>query len=389
LSEIETEAKTIKDICEECVQNGALATRDLTRRLCTRLVYLSGGGTSKIGTTAESNEIMSPTSKSIQRQLINSLFFGFGLSAVTSKMAIPVSDSRLAPLKQKECNRILGTIGLQGGILSDDGTLNLHRIFSAGIGITKSQKKQKMKHQRVEVELGAGFGDWIVRKAIETPTTNYMAVELRADRVAQIFARTAILSASNPISNLCVVGGDSGSLLSQYLSPASIDAVYINHPEPPTQTYGADVDALLSIMQGGEEPAHMLQSNILVAAIGALKRSPKSKLIIVTDNKWYARLICVTLHKVKKMYPGRLETFDLPKADESFHKVEIPEIEEAAEDCLATIFEGQPNETIGYPLSREGGGNSYFDRLWRAGAGTHAEMRTRFVFVERATDATE
>ena len=128
----------------------------------------------------------------------------------------------------------------------------------AGIGNSKPQKKRSKKSRRVEVELGAGFGDWIVSKAIEEPSTNYLAVELRSDRVAQIFARCAILSHDKPIDNLCVVGGDSGHFLGNYLSEGSVDSIYVNHPEPPTQTFGAEFHDLSIIMNGGAEPSHML-----------------------------------------------------------------------------------------------------------------------------------
>ena len=57
------------------------------------------------------------------------------------------------------------------------------------------------------------------KKAIENPSTNHLAVELRADRVAQIFARTTILSSKTLISNLVVVGGDSGFFLSKSIIP--------------------------------------------------------------------------------------------------------------------------------------------------------------------------
>lgn len=382
LSEIESEAKTIIDICSECVQDGNLAARGLARRMTTRLVYLSGGGSSENQSTTDNINSTGTSSSSSQRCLTNSLFFSFGLSTIAGKLGVLVGD-RTTPLKQKESNRILGAVGLQGGILNENDTLNTHRIFSAGIGDAKNQKKRKKKTRRVEVELGAGFGDWIVRKAIENPTIDYMAVELRADRVAQIFARTAIISSSSPVNNLCVIGGDSGRFLSHHLAPGSIDSVYINHPEPPTQTFGADSDTLHSIMQGGEEPAHMLHSSVLIAAISSLKVSGKSQLIIVTDNKWYARLICVTLHKVKTLHPGRIETVNLTKEDNSFQKIEVPEIE----GSLSVIYEGQPNETTGYPAAREGAGESYFDRLWRAGAGTHAERKARFVFLERMVDS--
>jgi len=269
---------------------------------------------------------------------------------------------------------------LQGGILTSDGSLDLHRIFSAGIGGSKPQKKRKSKARRIEVELGAGFGDWIVRKAIQDPSTDFLAVELRADRVSQIFARTAVLSSVKPINNLCVVGADSGNLLCNHLSDEAVDTIYINHPEPPTQTFGAENMSLISIMEGGQEPAHMLHSKVIIAAAKTLKRRSTSRISIVTDNYWYGRLICATIEKVMRQNPGLFRAVDLSKLDnsQSFTTVET-NVEGSASSVL--MFEGKPNETIGYPSGSTDGGESYFDRLWRAGAGRHAETHARYIVV--------
>jgi tRNA G46 methylase TrmB len=382
LTEIASEAQIVLEICQKSGTMKDISARDLTRRLATRLVYLSGGGTTpEHGTGDRAGQIHS-SSKTIQRAFMNSLFFSFGVSTTVSKLNIPISKDSLKTLSQKEANRILGSVGLQGGIVKNDGTLDIHRIFSAGIGNAKTQKKRKKKTQKIEVELGAGFGDWIVQKAVEDPATNYMAVELRADRVAQIYARTAILSYDTPVNNLCVVGGDSGNFLLNFLTPESVDTVYVNHPEPPTQTFGAESDALKAITQGGDEPAHMLHSNILIAAAKALKK--RSKLVIVTDNKWYGMLICATLSKVKKANPKLLDNHDLHHEDQSFHQIDSHKSDGLGEtEHFVPLFEGQPNKTIGYPSQKSGRGDSYFDRLWRAGGGTHAEKRSRFVIIQK------
>jgi hypothetical protein len=367
------------------MQDGVFVARDFTRRLITRLVYLSGGGSSE--PMYDNHDHISndqESSKSIQSNMINTLFYSFGLSFMTSKLNICMGSESIHSLKQKECNRMLGAVGLQGGIINDDGSLNLLRIFSAGIGSTRTQKRGKTKTQRLELELGAGFGDWIVQKAVEDPKTNFVALELRADRVAQIFTRTVLLSSITPINNLCVIGGDGRQILSRYLGPGAVDSLYVNHPEPPTQTYGFDSKELLSIIDNGQEPTHMLHSAVLIAAATSLKRSGKGRLVIVTDNRWYARLISATFVKVKKAHPGWLEDVDLTKSDAGFHKVEVPEFDGVDETCRATIFQGQPNATIGYPSKSRSEGNSYFDRLWRAGAGAHAETRARYVIVQRS-----
>jgi len=387
LSEIETEANTLANIWQDvdiASMDSKALSRGLARRLITRLIFLSGGGTTDIqNNTSESIHQKDGTkkdvAKEVQRDLLNSLYFSYGLAATAVSLGISM-DEKLQILKKKDCNRLLGSVGLQGGILKSDGSLDLHRIFSAGIGISKPQKKRKNKSRRVEIELGAGFGDWIVRKAIQDPSTDFLAVELRADRVAQIFARTAILSSVKPVDNLCVVGADSGNLLSIHISDESIDTIYVNHPEPPTQTFGAENANLISIMEGGQEPAHMLSSNVIIAVAKALKRKATSKFVVVTDNYWHGRLICATIEKVMRQNPGLICAVDLTKLDnnQSFVKVEI---DAEGSSSSALMFEGKPNESIGYPSGSTEEGGSYFDRLWRAGAGRHAETHARYIVV--------
>eukprot|EP00536_Pseudo-nitzschia_multiseries_P008820 jgi/Psemu1/257595/estExt_Genewise1Plus.C_2310067 len=386
LSEIETEAKTLVNIWQDVDISGVdgkILSRGLARRLITRLIFLSGGGTTDMHNNTGEGTQQKDGAK-VQRDLLNSLYFSYGLAATAVSLRISV-DEKLGILKKKDCNRLLGGVGLQGGILKSDGSLDLHRIFSAGVGSSKPQKKRKKKSRRVEIELGAGFGDWIVRKAIQDPSTDFLAVELRADRVAQIFARTAVLSSVKPVDNLCVVGAESGNLLSNHISEESIDTIYVNHPEPPTQTFGAENANLVAIMQGGQEPAHMLSSNVIISGANTLKRKPKSRFIIVTDNYWYGRLICATIEKVVRQNPGLLCAVDLASLDknQSFTKVEA---DDDGHPTSVLMFEGKPNETIGYPSGSSEEGESYFDRLWRAGAGRHAEKHARYIVVMSRCD---
>ena len=135
LSEIETEAAAVKNICQKSIGDGSLAARGLARRFATRLVILSGGGTTVIpdGTTSNGVEENYAESKCaprlIQRGMMNSTYFSFGLAAAVEKLEIPMKDD-VKELTQKDCNRILGGIGLQGGIIQHDGTLDLHRMFA-------------------------------------------------------------------------------------------------------------------------------------------------------------------------------------------------------------------------------------------------------------------
>ena len=353
---------------------------DLAR---SRLVFLSGGGTTGMrnetsACTNQNAEEKKDVAKEVQRSLLNSLYFSYGLATAVKALGISINED-IEQLRKKDCNKILGGVGLQGVILKADGSLDIHRIFSAGIGISKPQKKRKNKRRQVEVELGAGFGDWIVRKAIQDPSTDFLAVELRADRVAQIFARTAVLSTIEPINNLCIVGAESGNLLCNHLSNDSVDKIYVNHPEPPTQTFGAGTN-LLSIKNGCPEPAHMLNSDVIVAAGKALKKVASSRFVVVTDNFWYGRLICATIEKVMRENTGLFHAIDLTKLENS-HSFTKVDINDDGSESSVLMFEGKPNEIIGYPSGSSEEGESYFDRLWRAGAGRHAEMHTRYIIV--------
>lgn len=381
VNEAEKEARVILELCDSkgIVQD----PRQLARRLITRLLVLSGGGSTDAESEVHGDK--ETPSRSAQMQFLNTLYYSYGLEKILENVGAPTKEG-MTFLKRNDCNRILGSVGLQGGIVLDDGSVDFQRIFRVGIGEDKGKKKQPKGQGKLEIELGSGFGDWIVQKAREQPTTNFISVELRADRVAQTFARTAILAGTSPVNNLCIVGAESRAFLSQQIQQESVSSIFVNHPEPPTQTYGADSSNLKSIMKGGPEPAHMLTSHMLQAAARCLSKKSNSRLIIVTDNKSYGRLICATLVKVMMhdstlLFPVELE--DDFKAVESFPVGNEP----AGQDGLVgtiTLYEGQPNDKIGHPkpVDDSGGkGATYFDRLWRSGAGSHAEKSSRFIVV--------
>lgn len=375
LSEVEKEVKVILDISK---QDGLTSDpRALARRLITRLAVITGGGTTDKG--AQDNEMQKQdkgASRRIQGHLLNTVFFSYGLRRVLEKLDVTFpNDTKF--LNKRHCNRILAAVGLQGGLVLDDGTLDLKRAFTAGIGQEKGRKKKQIND--LEIELGSGFGDWIVKKALTDPSKEYLSVELRADRVGQTFARAALLSATTPVNNLCVVGAESGLFLSKYTTPDSVASIFINHPEPPTQTFGADEVNLRTIIEGGEEPAHMITSTMIKAAGKCLSKAKRGRLVVVTDNRWYGRLICATLVRVMSDEPGLLS----PGAvNSSLKPIETfsSSNETKGSDPSVTLYEGQPNESIGHPPKGLDGA-TYFDRLWRSGAGSHAEKTSRFIII--------
>jgi len=210
----------------------------------------------------------------------------------------------------------------------------------------------------------------------------------------------------------------------------------VNHPEPPTQTYGAYAMDLEAIANGTgddggameiEEPAHMLHSDTLyeiaqclanekVDGDGDTGSMEGGQLIIVTDNRWYANLICCTVVKLMRKHAGLLHSGRSDDTDTLLRRVEEFPISRSTTTSTSTtedtttaatpkviLYEGRPNEFIecvtgtGHhqqhqrrrePRTGEGGGTSYFDRLWRSGAGTHAETKRRFVIYLTTTHPT-
>jgi hypothetical protein len=180
------------------------------------------------------------------------------------------------------------------------------------------------------------------------------------------------------------VGSECGSFLRYRVRHGTVSTIFVNHPEPPTQTFGSNNSILLGIAQGGSEPAHMLNSETLMSASKCLNTESRGKLIIVTDNRWYARLVCATLVKVMNMCEGTIRTSNFRNQPgvrhiETFGK---------ARDCVI-LYEGQPSQAMGHSTGKhDQTGSSYFDRLWRSGAGTHAERKARFIIsIEREQDA--
>ena len=121
----------------------------------------------------------------------------------------------------------------------------------------------------------------------------------------------------------------------------------------------------------------------MISAAKALKQRSGSRMVVVTDNNNYGRLICATIHKLVQLHPNLLKEVDLSEVDSnSFQKVPVSVTEGDVEQISSiSMYEGQPNETIGYPSTSNEKGGSYFDRLWRAGASTHAERNKRFIIV--------
>jgi tRNA (guanine-N7-)-methyltransferase len=80
----------------------------------------------------------------------------------------------------------------------------------------------------LEIELGAGRGDFIIERAAAIPDRNFLAVE-SASAIAQLMA---IRAARHDLANLRVVRMDARTLVNLMLPAASIDACHVYFPDP-------------------------------------------------------------------------------------------------------------------------------------------------------------
>jgi len=337
--------------------NETINKNRIVNSLVTRFLYFSGGGS-----TTQCNTLLTPNKKDnikrIRIQMIHSIWINFGLMVLLN-----------ASLKQKnECTsqeyKIKSQLSRKDIKSIRSATLsNFEELFDLKGFVDFQHVFNNRKN--IHIELGAGSGDWIISQAIENQNDNYVAVELRADRIYQTFSK-ALLS-NETVSNLCFVGGDCTSFLQQHIQPDSISSIYVNHPEPPTQIYSK---------QNGDEPPHMLNFSTIRAIAKSLKKNGDGKLIIITDNLCYARLLCNSILKLNK--EGVIfEQIKVPLNEfytyESFNNSSYDQV---------ILLKGYPCEAIGHcnAQNHHFEGKSYFDRLWRTGIGKkYAEVEKRYI----------
>ena len=80
----------------------------------------------------------------------------------------------------------------------------------------------------LEIEIGAGRGDFIIERATATPAVNFIAAELAAN-VAQLLA---IRAGRSGLKNLRVVRMDARTLVNLMIAPGSVSAYHVYFPDP-------------------------------------------------------------------------------------------------------------------------------------------------------------
>ncbi len=84
------------------------------------------------------------------------------------------------------------------------------------------------EEKKILIEYCSGNGAWVLQKAQEDPSKQWIAVEQRFERVRKIWSKRENLA----LSNLLIVCGEARTFTTFYLPDASVDEVYINFPDP-------------------------------------------------------------------------------------------------------------------------------------------------------------
>jgi len=82
--------------------------------------------------------------------------------------------------------------------------------------------------QPIYIEYCSGNGDWILKKAMENPHLNWVAVEYQFERVRKIWAKIKNFN----LSNLFIISGEAMTFTKNYISDASVEKVFVNFPDP-------------------------------------------------------------------------------------------------------------------------------------------------------------
>ena len=224
-------------------------------------------------------------------------------------------------------------------------------------------KKGRLRWRRVfadgklplKLEVAAGTGDWVAaHAAAEAGEANWGALELRHDRVYNIFSR--MLLGNHP--NLCVMGGDAAAILRNHVKRASVRHIFINFPEPPTgASHAADAAAMA---EASDSALHLLTPPFFRAMHAALE--PGGRITILSDNEGYCRALAATAAALRDGESRLLVSERIGGA------------ERLAVIDGVHVYKGQPGAAAGHAVEAA----SYFDRFWE-----HGSHRARWYLVLR------
>lgn len=140
----------------------------------------------------------------------------------------------------------------------------------------------------VVVEYCSGNGTWIANKAAEQAELNWLAVEKRFDRVRKIWSKIK----NRALPNLVALCGEGQTATHHYFPSQSVDAVYVNFPDP------------------WPKKRHAKHRLIKASFLDELERvlKPSGTVCIVTDDATYSELVIEEFTR----HPGFAPSYPAP-----------------------------------------------------------------------------
>ena len=256
-------------------------------------------------------------------------------------------------------------------VVSDGGAVDFERLFSSA----RTEGSGNSPPRQVKLEIAAGNGDWAVAQAKKDPESNWVALELRHDRVYGIFSRAVCEGARN----LCAMGGDASAVVSERVAPESVSAAFVNFPEPPHNSGDRRAENRHHLLT----PEFFERLHVVLAPGGALT--------VFSDNHPYVVTLAKTLAGMTKTKSKTKTRGGEEEASEEGEPMFAAEAAEALDAPPAGAARGETREEgrgMGAPayenvdgvrvyrgLPGKGTGHltyeqSYFDRFWEEGGRT-------------------
>lgn len=218
-------------------------------------------------------------SKNVNTSLVNVLKSNFGLNNVNN--LVKSISPELSSSIENAIDRVSHCID------TEFSQINFSKLFSSN---------KPSDAIPIKLEICSGNGEWVVAQAlhdwnfkINAPNANWVALELRFDRVYNTMCRSIYsgIEVSNShtnkhnerhfggLPNLAVLRGDASALLPNHIPSNSISSIFINHPEPPERTGG----------ESDSQGDHLLTKDFFINMHKILKID--GTVTIVTDNMPY------------------------------------------------------------------------------------------------------
>jgi tRNA (guanine-N7-)-methyltransferase len=142
------------------------------------------------------------------------------LAETTGEKLLSSSDQTCTPMARlRKTGKIWHTAD------ADDGR---HVLIACASYFTIELNSLFRRAAPIEIEIGAGRGDFIIGRAAATPERNFLAVELSAPLVQLLAARVARAE----LQNLRIARMDARPLVNLFLPDGSISAYHVYFPDP-------------------------------------------------------------------------------------------------------------------------------------------------------------